>query len=82
MNAAIVVIYGPDGKPVAPGTIITLTGAKEPGLMGYDGEVFLKDLKAQNRISIDLGPMGKCTANFSYDVNGEPQPQIGPIKCS
>lgn len=80
VNAAIVVILGPDGKAIPPGTLISLGGG-ESGLMGYDGEVFLKDLKANNSVSIDLGAAGKCTASFSYDTEGEAQPLIGPIKC-
>ena len=81
VNSAIVVIMGPGGKPIPPGTLINL-GSGEPGLMGYDGEVFLKDLKARNSATIDLGAAGKCTATFSYDIEGEPQPVIGPITCS
>ena len=82
VNAAIVVIFGKDGKPIPAGTQINLVGVTEPGLMGYDGEAFLKDLRPQNRINIDLGPAGKCSATFSYDINGEAQPRIGPITCS
>lgn len=81
VNAAIVVIKGPDGKPVPPGTVVNRSDG-EAGLMGYDGEVFLKDLKASNRVMIDLGAAGKCTASFSYNVDGEAQPVIGPITCS
>lgn len=81
VNAAIIVVMGPDGKPVAPGTRIELVGG-EAGLMGYDGEVFLKDLKAENRININLGPSGNCSSTFAYDVNGEAQPRIGPLTCS
>jgi|CXWL01.1.fsa_nt_gi outer membrane usher protein len=81
VNAAIIVVMGPDGKPVAPGTRVDLVGG-EAGLMGYDGEVFLKDLKAENRININLGPSGNCSATFAFDVNGEAQPRIGPLSCS
>ncbi len=81
VNSAIVVIMGPDGKPIPAGTLINL-GSGEPGLMGYEGEVFLKDLKARNSATIDLGAAGKCTATFPYDARGEPQPVIGPIICS
>lgn len=80
VNAAIVIIRGPDGKPIPPGTRVD-PGSGEPGFMGYDGEVFLKDLKARNNVLIDLGPAGKCSATFDYDLDGGPQPVIGPLTC-
>lgn len=81
VNAAIVVIFGADSRPLPVGTEIQLEGGT-PGVMGYDGEVFLKDLKATNRITIDLGSGKRCTASFPYETSGAPQPRIGPIICS
>lgn len=80
-NAAIVVLFGLDGKPLVPGTKATLNGDTST-LIGYDGEIYLKDLKSQNRVDIDLGVAGMCSATFDYDADGEALPRIGPLTCS
>jgi outer membrane usher protein len=81
VSSAIVVIFGSDGKAIAPGTEVRVEGGAS-GVMGYDGEVFLKDLKAANRITIDLGAGRACAAAFPYDPGEGAQPRIGPITCS
>jgi outer membrane usher protein len=38
-------------------------------------------LNAHNRITVDFGSAGTCSANFDYDMKGPAQPQIGPLTC-
>lgn len=78
--AGIVVIVDRDGKPFPPGTQVLREGF-EPDIMGYDGEVFLRDLKPTNLIKIDRGEAGLCTASFAYSEKEADQPRIGPVKC-
>jgi outer membrane usher protein len=80
VRGAVLVVHGKDGKPIPPGYTVQLVGG-ESGLVGYDGQTYLRGLNATNRISIDLGPDGVCTATFAYDLKGAPQPQIGPLTC-
>lgn len=79
--AGIVVIVDGDGKPFPPGTQVMRDGVTEPDIMGYDGETFLRDLKPQNRITIDRGEAGLCTGSFAYSEKDIDQPKIGPVKC-
>lgn len=78
--AGIVVIVDKDGKPFPPGTQVMREG-QDPEIMGYDGEVFLRDLKEQNLATIDQGEAGICTASFAYSQNEADQPKIGPVTC-
>lgn len=78
--AGIVVIVDKDGKPYPPGTQVLRDGV-EPDIMGYDGEVFLRDLKPMNEIKIDRGEGGMCSASFAYSEGDAEQPRIGPVRC-
>ncbi|MBK9999593.1 MAG: fimbrial biogenesis outer membrane usher protein [Sphingomonadales bacterium] len=78
--AGIVVIVDKDGKPYPPGTQVLRDGF-EPDIMGYDGEVFLRDLKPMNEIKIDRGEGGMCSASFAYSEGDAEQPRIGPVRC-
>jgi len=78
--AAIVVIVDKDGRPFPPGTQVMREGM-EPEIMGYDGEVFLRDLKEENLVTIDRGDAGICTASFAYSQREADQPKIGPVIC-
>lgn len=77
---AVLVIHDQDGKPLEAGIVVHLEGG-ESAIMGYDGQVYLRDLKASNRIFIDFGAKGTCSLSFAYDVDGPAQPQIGPLTC-
>jgi outer membrane usher protein len=80
VHSAVLVLNGKDGKPIQPGYTVQLEGG-ESGLVGYDGQVYLRGLNASNRVSVDLGPGGVCTVTFPYDLKGPAQPQIGPLTC-
>ncbi|WP_219892959.1 fimbria/pilus outer membrane usher protein [Aquisediminimonas profunda] len=78
--AGIVVIVDKDGKPFPPGTQVLRDGF-DPEVMGYDGEVFLRDLKPINEITIDRGEAGLCKGSFAYAEKDAEQPRIGPVTC-
>lgn len=80
ITAGIVVIVDKDGKPFPPGTQV-MRESMEPEIMGYDGEVFLRDLKDENLVTIDRGEAGTCTASFAYSQEEADQPKIGPVTC-
>jgi|CXWL01.1.fsa_nt_gi outer membrane usher protein len=78
--AAIVVLTGRDGKVLPPGTQVLREG-QEPEIVGYDGEVFLRNLSQRNKVTIMLSPSESCTAEFEYQDGEFEQPRIGPVKC-
>ncbi|OOG53715.1 fimbria/pilus outer membrane usher protein [Rhodanobacter sp. C03] len=80
VHGAVLILRGRDGKPIAPGYTAQLQGG-ESFVVGYDGEAYVSGLKPHNRISVDLGPAGTCSASFDYDMKGPAQPQIGPLTC-
>ncbi len=80
VRAAIVVLQDKDGKPIPPGYTLQLEGGGTTAV-GYDGEAYIRGLNATNRLSIDLGPRGICTAHFDYDTRGPTQPRLGPVVC-
>lgn len=86
-NAAIVILYGADGRPLPAG----LSGALQPGLrgmtaaapefvVGYDGRVFIENLGAENDITVQLDK-GQCRARFSFEPREGAQVVLGPVSC-
>jgi outer membrane usher protein len=80
VHGAVLVLTDADGKPIPPGYTVQLEGG-ETATVGYDGETYLRGLGPTNRVSVDLGPRGSCTASFAYNVKGSAQPRIGPLPC-
>lgn len=80
VHGAVLVLHGEDGLPIPPGHVATLEGGGA-GVVGYEGRLYLRGLNARNRVSVDLGPAGACSADFAYDAQGPAQPQIGPLVC-
>lgn len=78
--SAIVVLNGPGGKPLPPGTMVLRDGL-EPDIMGYDGEVYMRDLQPRNRVTVRLNASESCTAEFDYREGDAEQPRIGPVQC-
>lgn len=78
-NAAIVILQGADGKPLEPGTQVTLGNNSEPFTVGYDGETYIQDLAADNSVTAET-TNGSCTASFAYSPDSQ-QTVIGPVSC-
>lgn len=82
VNGAVIVLRDPDGKAIPVGRSVRLAGAQQSALVGYDGEVYLKGLSEANRIEVDLGAKGSCSAEFAYANAGDQGlPRIGPLTC-
>lgn len=77
---AVVILKMPDGSFVAAGSEGHLDGSDEPFVVGYDGQAFIRDLKAVNTIHVTLAN-GQCSATFASDQSAEVQPTIGPEIC-
>jgi outer membrane usher protein len=73
------VFTGPNGKPIESGAQGQIVGG-EQFFVGYDGRAFVKNLKAQNAATIQLGG-GQCQANFDYTPKRDQQVIIGPVAC-
>jgi outer membrane usher protein len=79
-NSAIVTLRDAKGEFLPPGSAATLAGSSEALVVGYDGEVFVTDLKTANEITVDTGG-STCRGVFAFQGSSTSQPRIGPIEC-
>jgi outer membrane usher protein len=77
--SAIVVLSGPDGRPIPAGSPGQVLGG-EGFVVGYDGRAFIKNLAAENQVAVEL-PEGPCLATFSYTARQDQQVVISPVVC-
>jgi outer membrane usher protein len=78
--AALVVLQDQTGAFLPPGAVVSLRGTGSSFVLGYDGEVWIDGLEAQNRISAQT--KGKtCNAEFTYAVQPGAQVYIEGIIC-
>jgi outer membrane usher protein len=80
VRAAIVILTGANGKPLAVGSRGKLDGGSGDFVVGYDGRAFVKELKSANTITITLDK-GECHATFDYAASQDSQVVIGPVSC-
>ncbi len=82
VDAAIVTLTGPDGKPVPVGSVVQLDGTDQATVAGYDGRAYLTGLSARNGVTVTLPEAaGTCRAGFDYQAVPGAQPEIGPVPC-
>jgi outer membrane usher protein len=80
MKSGIIILHDKTGQPLPVGSKVGVGGAKPSEVVGYDGQVFIKNLQAENSLSVST-PKGDCNATFTFKDDGSPQPMIGPISC-
>ena len=78
-NAALVTFVRPGGALVPAGASGRLSGETE-FVVGYDGQAFVKGLRDENSVVIDLVD-GSCRASFPFIPRPGEQVAIGPITC-
>ncbi len=78
--SAEVIFTDANGSFVDPGTHGTLLGANQPFVVGYEGRAFIKNLKPENTVAIDL-QSGPCEATFTFEQKPSTLVTIGPIAC-
>jgi outer membrane usher protein len=80
-DAALVAFSTPDGKAIAPGSRGRLNADGETFVVGYDGQAYIKGLKALNHIAIEGVGRGTCNASFSYVPKPGSQVVIRGVVC-
>ncbi|MGZ5864786.1 MAG: fimbria/pilus outer membrane usher protein [Xanthobacteraceae bacterium] len=80
VKAAVVVLTGSDGKPLAAGSSGRLDGTRGEFVVGYDGRAYIKDLSETNNVTITTGT-GECRAAFDYSPVKDNQVVVGPVAC-
>jgi outer membrane usher protein len=79
-KSALVVLRDTAGAFLLAGTEISLDGSANTFAMGYDGEVWMEGLKAQNRI-FAVTASGKCAADFDFLPDATKQVYIEDVVC-
>ena len=79
-NAALVIFYGPDGKPLRAGLRGQRDSSGEEFIVGYDGQAYVKNLAASNAVTISLDN-GTCRANFAYQPSATKQVIVDRAIC-
>ncbi len=80
-TAAIVIVTGEDGKVLPAGSNVTLNGASEPFLVGFDGEVYMTGLADENEFESTVDSV-ICTGRFKFAPSKDEQQVIGPVQCA
>jgi outer membrane usher protein len=81
-RSALVTLRKPDGTPVPVGASVTLGPGGEATLLGYDGEVYLRDVASGTNRLIVTWPDHSCSASFSLTAaQHHGLPRIGPLTC-
>jgi outer membrane usher protein len=80
-NGALLRMTDAAGAPIPFGSVATLqsSGAKVP--VGYDGETYLVDLDAHNKVSVEMPDGRRCDLEFDYRHIAGKIPSIGPLAC-
>jgi outer membrane usher protein len=79
VKPAIVVFKGADGNPLPAGA----RGQIEDGesfTVGYDGRAYIKNLGAENKVTIALVDR-QCQASFGYEAHPNEQVVISDVTC-
>jgi len=79
-GAAIVVVTDGEGKPLPPGTTLTLDGGPGPLVVGFDGEVYMTGLTTENSFE-SSAHAASCHGSFAFKPGTESIPVIGPVPC-
>lgn len=77
---AVVILHGPDGKPIKPGLGGVVEGSNEKFVVGYDGRAYVTGLAASNTARVSFG-LSECRASFDYAPSQNSQVVIGPVVC-
>ena len=80
VDAAMVRLTDVGGHPLAVGLKGHRKDDSESFVVGYDGQAYVKHLKPDNAVVVDLGDHD-CTAAFAYQPSGGKRVTIGPVPC-
>jgi len=80
-HGALLKLVDAAGLPLPIGSTAALLGSSALAPVGYDGEAYLENLSAHNRLSVALPNGKRCTAAFDYKAVSGDIPTIGPLRC-
>jgi outer membrane usher protein len=81
VRSALIVLHDASDAAIPVGSEVRWNGGQEAVEVGYDGAVFLHDLKDQNSVVVTLPTGGTCAAEFAFTPSPGAQVRIGPVAC-
>lgn len=80
-RSALVTLRLPDGSPPPVGASVTIEGSEATGIVGFGGEIYLRDLAVgENRLEL-AWPDGRCSVAINVGAGGG-LPRLGPYTCA
>jgi outer membrane usher protein len=80
-HGALLRLVDDNGAPVPVGSSARLLPGGAAFPIGFDGEVYLEDLKRHNEIVVERAEGRRCHAAFDYRPLPGDIPTIGPVRC-
>ncbi len=81
-KSATLLLQMPDGSDVPVGQPAYLnTSETVSGYVGYDGQLYIQGLEAENRLQVKLPDEQDCLVSFSYTHKPGTVPTLGPFVC-
>ena len=83
MRSATLIITLPDGTPLPPWTVVTVTETADEYVTGSRGEVFV-DLPypSNNLVTATLPDGRECSLRVDHPPPEQVSPYLGPLQCS
>ncbi|RKP52726.1 fimbrial biogenesis outer membrane usher protein [Trinickia fusca] len=80
-SAASIILHGPNGAVLPPGSRVHHVESGKDTITGYDGLTFIDELHPDNHLVIDSGTL-HCSVQFGYvRPRDGTLPVIGPLTC-
>ena len=79
-DAALLTLVDTSGAPIPAGSAAYLNGTKAEYYVGYDGLVWVENVKLNNELRVTTEGRD-CTVIFAYRPTDEIQQSLGPLTC-
>jgi outer membrane usher protein len=66
--------------PIKAGYSVTVNGI-DTAIVGYDGEVFIQNLRPNNTLEVDRLDLGKCSVEVPYTLDTSSTQKLGAFVC-
>jgi outer membrane usher protein len=77
--SALLKVVDDAGVPIPMVSTAEVSGAQYP--VGYDGEVYLTDLREKNEVTVSLPDFSACRIQFPFHHVSAVVPTLGPLRC-
>ncbi|MET0935647.1 MAG: fimbria/pilus outer membrane usher protein [Luteibacter sp.] len=80
VRAASAILVDDTGAPLPVGAKVD-AGDGPPAYVGYDGMVYLDNLKGDTSLRVTLPDGSVCATSFTYPASARNLPELGPLAC-